>query len=844
MLLERAATLDTLTAAVGDANAGHGCVVLVAGEAGVGKSSLVREFTRRIGVRVLVGGCDDLITPRPLGPLRDAAAGTTLEKALADGQDPFTAVVAELATPTVLLVEDLHWADDATVDVLGYVARRIADLPAVLLLTYRDGGPLRRLLGALAGAPVHRVVLAPLSRRAVADLAAGTGWDTGLLHELTGGNPFYVTEALAAPEQDVPATVADAVLARVRQLGERCREAVEQLSVVPTLVGFELVDILLPDRAEALAEAEDRGMIEGRRGGLAFRHELARRAVEQSLPALRRRALHRAVVAALLVQPTPDLARLVHHAAAADDGATLARVAPAAGREAAAAGSHRQALAHFAAALEHADRMTPAELAGLVDDHAWELYNAGAFAAAVAGGERAVRLHRAAGEPVALGDGLVRLSRHRFMAGDTAGAVAAAEEAAQVLSPAGPVASRAFAATYHGAILALSDRPVDGAGVLAEAKELAAAAGRTDLYALCLNYESIARPDIDDDARVALLRRSLELALQHGFHEVAARGYTNLGELLFRFGRRAELERCIADGLGFTTERGFWSHSHNLEVHRCLLAMRRGSRARAETGLRMLAGRGEPTMPNFGVPLGRILARRGDPAAEALLERGWARALEQRSLLEAGYAGAALAEWAWLTERPDRAAEVMARFRSYAQRPTGVHPWAEILVYAARAGVPVEPFPGCPEPWAAMLRGEAAEHSDPYERAVELAGSENPGQLVQAVHALEDLGATAAGRIVRRRLRALGVHRVPRRRSATTRANPAGLTDRQVEVLALLTEGLTNAEIAERLVLSVRTVDSHVAAILDKLGVRTRRAASAALPHHDAEQLRRRADRA
>ena len=202
----------------------------------------------------------------------------------------------------MLLVEDLHWVDDATVDVLAYLARRLEALPAVLVLTYRDDSvpaehPARRLLGALAGGAGGPAAAGAAvrggGRASWPPTPAGT---RAVLHELSGGNPFYVTEALAAPGAEVPATVADAVLARLRRLGPRCREAVEQLSVVPTPVDFELAEALLGDRLDALTEAEDTGILRVRAGGLVFRHELARRAVEQSLSGLRRRGLHAAVV--------------------------------------------------------------------------------------------------------------------------------------------------------------------------------------------------------------------------------------------------------------------------------------------------------------------------------------------------------------------------------------------------------------------------------------------------------------------------------------------------------------------------------------------------------------------
>ena len=247
-LLERDEPLTALLGALASAEAGRGSTALVIGEAGIGKTSLVRAFTERAAgrARLLWSACDDLVTPRTLGPLHDAAAGTDgpLAQALAgEGPDDrvFTALMEELGRerPTVLLVEDAHWADDATVDVLGYAARRVEPLGALLVVTLRDealvpGHPLHRLLGVLAGQPVHRLELSPLSREAVGALAVGTGRDPDAVHAQTAGNPFFVTEALAAPPDEVPASVKDAVLSRLRNVSAECREALERLSVVPS----------------------------------------------------------------------------------------------------------------------------------------------------------------------------------------------------------------------------------------------------------------------------------------------------------------------------------------------------------------------------------------------------------------------------------------------------------------------------------------------------------------------------------------------------------------------------------------------------------------------------------
>jgi DNA-binding CsgD family transcriptional regulator/tetratricopeptide (TPR) repeat protein len=845
--LERGPVLAALAAAVRNAHAGRGgAVVLLTGEAGIGKTSVVRAFRAAAGrTRVLVGACDDLLTQRAFGPLRDATAGTRgpLATALDGGQadEVFGAAREELATPTVLVVEDLHWADDATLDVLGHLARRIATLPAVLLLTFRDGSPhLHRWLGTLAGVGPIRLPLAPLSAAAVADLAAESGWDGAELHVLTGGNPFYVTEVLAAggaaSGAEIPATVSDAVLARTARLGERCRDAVEQLAVVPRVAEYDLVERLLGASVDALGEAERHGILEERPDGLAFRHELARRAVEARLPALRRRALHRAVLAALLRPARHDPARLVHHALWAGDADAVATFAPHAGREASAAGSHREALAHFTAAVRHEDRLTEAERARLADDHAWELYNANRFAEAVAEGERAVELYAATGDAVPLGQAQVRLSRHYYMAGDTARAAGTARRAVEVLEQTGATGPMAHAVTYHGALLALTGDPA-AAPTLRRAGALARAAQRVDLVELGLNYQSTALPGLSDAERVELMRESLELALRHGHHEHAARGYTNLGELLFRFGMLDELAECVAEGLAFTRDRGFWSHAYNLDVHRCLLLMRRGDWQAAEAGLAELADRaadaGMLTVYDQP-PFARLHARRGSPEAGEVLRESWAHGQRQGSLIGLGYPGAALAEWAWLNDEPAVARSVRDVWRRHADRPGAAPMWAEILRYCARAGLPAEPFAGCPEPWAAGLRGDwraAAEGwarlGDPYEQALELADSGETEPTLAALRILDDLGATATAAIVRRRLKDLGLRTVPRGPAIATRSHPAGLTSRQADVLELIAEGLTNAEIAEKLVLSVRTVDHHVSAILTKLGVPSRRDAAA-----------------
>jgi DNA-binding NarL/FixJ family response regulator len=158
---------------------------------------------------------------------------------------------------------------------------------------------------------------------------------------------------------------------------------------------------------------------------------------------------------------------------------------------------------------------------------------------------------------------------------------------------------------------------------------------------------------------------------------------------------------------------------------------------------------------------------------------------------------------------------------------------AELSYWLTKAGQAVAPL-ASEHPYALQAAGRWREAAAawqaagyPYEHAAALAESPDPQDRLAALAQLDALGAKPLAWLVRAGLRRLGVAHVPRGPVDATRQNPAGLTERQVQVLRLLSQGCTNAEIADRLVVSTRTVDSHVAAVLAKLGVGTRRAAAA-----------------
>jgi ATP/maltotriose-dependent transcriptional regulator MalT len=845
-LVERDVELAALVASVEAAVSGEGSAMLVLGEAGIGKTSLIREFLRSVegDVHVLMGTCDDLLTPRTFGPLRDAAAtaGGPLAAAFSaepDRESVYRALLDELSRsdmPTILVVEDIHWADDATLDALRFVARRLQRLRAVVVLSYRDDEVqpvhLRQLLGALSGATVRRLVLHRLSEAAVRRLTRAAGVDSPAIFATTDGNPFFVSEVLSSPSADVSANVVDAVLARVHQLAPETQVALDQLAVVPSQVEGWLITALLGGMGP-LAEAEQRGMVALRPEGLAFRHELARHALEHSMPASRRMAFNRAVMEALLEHEQADLSRIVHHAVAAGEVGTILSYGPQAAREAAQAGAHSQALAHYEHVVPHLEALRADVQAQILVEYAWQLYAAYRFDEAVEVAEKAARIWDRLGDRVALGEALVAVSRSRYMADRPGPARAAIEEAVRVLTGTGNTAALAYAEAYHGAVLSLTDQFEAALEQLALARELAERSNRPDLVALCLDYVGWTRVALGDALGVDDLQASLELARSITHYEYVARAYTNLGEAYYHLRDHDALERCIADGVQYCTDHDLPAHAYSLQAHSAMLMMVRGDLEGSEELLRDLvasvsdAGQlARLTLPT----LGRVFARRGNTEAEQVLDQAWKIALRGDALLSLAPAGLARIEWAWLTGDIARAQPQIDVLLDRTAQAGGFRCRGELLRYLDRAGVPVQTFTGCPEEWAAGMRGDwrtaaaAWERiGDPYERALELAGSGEPAPMLEALGVLDGIGATAAARLVRQRLRDLGVTRIPRAGRAAAPAGPSGLTARQLDVLALLTEGLTNAEIADRLVVSTRTVDHHVSAILTRLGAHTRR---------------------
>jgi len=850
-LLERGSALAELQKAYEDLRHGHGSVVLVQGEAGIGKTSLVRWFLAetvnparkasgvaparrpRRAVRLLVGSSDDLVVPRPLGAVLELAeAEPDLADALAAGADaPTTVLAAAREQPTVCVLEDVHWADEATLDVITVLARRIEELPLLLLLTFRDDEvaadhPLRRSLAAIPSSRAHRVVLAPLTVEAVGQLT-GAQSDAGAVHALTGGNPFFVTEVVSGGTGRVPASVRDAVLGRFARLSEAGRVTAELVSVVPGRTEEWLVEACLGDRAD-VADGERHGLLVVDGASVRYQHELARWAVEAEVGGQRRRDLNRLVLHELAARGASD-ARLAHHAWIAGDADAVLRHGLAAGERAARARSHRESVELLARALEHGHLLPPRARADALDLLSFEAYTAGRAEHAVSAREEAARVREKLGDPLRSSDTLRWLSRIRWWAGDRPGAEQAAREAMDVLDGLPDSREHTKALNNLSQLAMLAQRDEDAISYGERALAIGSAHDDREVVATARINIGTTLARIDLEGGIDMLREAARDAAELGMHEETCRALVNVAWNL-KDERLYERARPIIDeALVVARENELSNFSDYLYATRALVDLATGAWDQADADVARVETALVPSLEAEAL----LAVRRGESQAETLLDRAWARATTSAELQRLRPIACARAEAAWLAGDHDRVDEVTAT--TYPLALEVGTPWdvGELAVWRFRSGLLDRAPEECATPFRLEIDGEPLgaarawkELGEPYSAALAVLSSDDVDAVREAASVLDQLGAITGLRVARTRLRDLGVASAPRGRRASTRSNPSGLTDRQLEVLSLLVAGASNSVIAERLVVSPKTVEHHVSAVLAKLGVASRREAA------------------
>ncbi len=838
--------MAVLTEARAAAGRGDGRVVFVTGEPGIGKTALVTRFVRDLeaDARVLLGTCDDLSIPRPLGPIRDLVGSVSveLEDALSAGAAPHdiqALLIAELELaplPTMLVLEDVHWADDATFDVITVLGRRIGALPALLVLTFRGGEappghPLHTAVGSIRPADSVFLELAPLSDAAVAMLA---GDDAVAVYAATGGNPFYVTELLAARTATAPPpSVANAVLGRASRLAVTERHLVELVSVVPTRVETSVLDAVMPGWHGAAVEPERRQLLDVDPRYVRFRHELARHAIRASIPVSAQSRLHAVILEALLAADA-DPADIIHHAEAAGTEDVVADHAVVAARRAAALGSNREAHSHYRRASDFLERLAPRERATLLEEFAAAAYVVGRLDDAFPAIERAITAYVELSDEAAVGRCTRILSRFLWFAGDGDAAQRKAQEAITMLEPLGESVelARAYSALSQLAMVAEDAEQAFAWGE--RALELATRLGDASTRVHALINIGSAKVQLDHRETETLLEAHA-IADDTGDRYEATRALGNLAYALMLWVEPGAALRYAEQALAY-------AHGH--EIHALAsynatmiawLRLRAGEWDEAERLTRGEIERGS-SVPQLlaKTVLTELAVRRGDPDAAEQLADLAALADRTDELQRLAPVVELETEWALTHKTPmpsERLAKVVEKIR-----PKGrLTDWAtfRVAAWATVAGIDTlsdqEPASSL---FAAMARRDWLAAADAfgevgwsYDRGLMLSLLDDEESLAEAIGIARALGAGPLTRRVAGRMRGLGLS-VPQGPRQTTRANPAGLTARQLEVLALVAEGLTNVEIADRLVVSPRTVEHHVAAVLTKLGATTRRDAA------------------
>ncbi len=855
-LLERDDHLAFLHERLADAEREAGQIVFLGGEAGTGKTSLIWRFADEIGERVTtaIGACDGLSTPQPLAPLIDIAEGIQGRSAGliwsgAPRLQIFYSALEDLVAasgPLVVVIEDAHWADDATRDLIRFLGRRWRSLPVLLIVTFRcdetgPGHPLSTVLGELgAMSNVHRITLPPLSPEAVRHLAAGTNFDVEDLYCRTRGNPFFVAEVLAAGEPGIPQSLRDAVMARAARLPVPARRALERAAVLGCSFEKSLLTHVTGDEAEAIDTCLDAGMLVESGAQLRFQHELARQAVHEAIGPSRRAALHRQTLEIMTAGAAGVVApdRMAYHAEEAGDRAAVIDYGTLAAERAAALGAHRDAGDQYGRVLRFADDLPLEARAELLERHSHEMYLVGQWQAAIDSRTKAVSIWRSQGDDRKQGESETLLGRVYWSSGASSTAEAALTRAFQLLEGNPPDALFLAALVFQTELAMLRGYQNEAAALGCRASDLADSLGDVaSRIHIMISLGTGLLLQGSESGRL-MIEECSGLARERGEDAAIDRGWVFLAATAIHRFDFHRAEPVLAEGIAWAREHDFDRTEQCLTALGALMNLHRSSWPAAEsTTLELNSDTAEPGIEQCVslAVLGRLRARTGAVGSGELLADACQLAAQSDNIFYLNTAFAAGAEGAWLAGDRERAIDL-----AFSVLPRAIdsgNEWwvGDLALILSQAGIENLPLDACAPPFRMQIEGDltaaAAAWTDlgcRYQAAVALMDGDN-ASLCRAHRIFEDLGARPMLERTKRLIEERGVRTEdPVPTIADVADTPFGITPREREVLALLADGLSDRDIADNLYIGSGTVRSHLTSLFSKLGVKSRTAAIAA----------------
>jgi len=848
-LIERDNFLSSLNSGFKEAAAGEGYCFFIMGEAGIGKTSLVKAFLKKTEDESVqyIGACDSLFTPRPLGPLYDLALQMNEDwineiHSVSSRAELFSRFAQELtqkSKPVIIVFEDIHWADEATLDFVKFLARRISRLKCLLILTLRDDEinqqySLRNVFSDLAPDTFTRLVLTPLSKQAVQKLADEKGYDGQDVYSISGGNPFYVNEILASYSLGVPDSVKDSILCFYNHLEEETKNVLQFLSVIPE--GLELARLykIDPSYHQAIESCLDNKILVIKNNKIFFKHELYRRTIEASLSPFKRIALNKSVLGFFLksFEEKGEIEKIVHYAKNANDNKLVVKFAPVAAKQAAAVGAHFEASKLFYTAIEYFEDNDTDQLVKLYEDYAYECYLTNQLQDAIIYQGKALKVWEQKNEVEQLGNSLRLFSRLWWFEGNRQKAETYAAQAIEVLTKQPSSKAKAMAYSNMSQLKMLADHTGEcifwGEKAIAIAREVSDE--ETLAHAMINMGSALMVTQSSTQKGTDLLKEGRDISLRNSYHEHAARAYTAMGSNLVTIKDYPYARKTLEEGINYCEERDIDSLKLYMHGWKARLNLETGNWNEAFTiANNLLKKENLPPVIKIGAltVVATIKLRRGEQGVLPLLLEAKKLAFVTTELQRIIPVTIAMLEYEWVSGKRYIEQEVLHETMNMFLHLEIASKNCRFFFWLNKMK---EHYPEIREKCRNNFNGRDTPQQEagsweqlgcPYEQALSLFGGSDDDKR-KGLLIIQQLGADAIYEKLKMEMRSSGIKKIPRGLRGSTKANPAQLTNRELDVLQLLKRGIQNREIAEALFISPKTVDHHISSILFKLDVNSR----------------------